>query len=403
MASRIRACKQLGLPEDGLGTFPRQFQEGMTAPDRARILGDLGDEDPSRWQFGGPSTQRSPCPAAAVRPYPEALAALVSRHEATLTSPAGWRIVWRENAERPQNNQEHFGFRDGLSQPAIAGSPAKPKPGQTLMPPGEFILGYPNAYAQIPFAPTVAAGSDPLNLLTPDPDDPGRLALGRNGSYLVCRKLQQHVGAFWGSLRAQAEGSGAADTPTEMNRLAAKGVGRWRSGASLTLSPAQDNGKAENVFGFRDLDPDGERCPLGAHIRRANPRDMLPPETADNSTTIGHHRLLRRGRPYGPCLLHPESDPDDGADRGLLFLAVNANLRRQFEFIQQTWINNPNFGGLYTDRDMLMGDSADATVTLPGEPVRTRLRGLPRFVTMRGGGYFFLPGLPALRYLANLK
>jgi len=130
---------------------------------------------------------------------------------------------------------------------------------------------------------------------------------------------------------------------------------------------------------------------------------MLPPDTTDNSITISHHRILRRGRPYGSCLLHPETDPDDGADRGLLFLALNASLRRQFEFVQQTWITNPGFGGLYTDRDTLLGSEPSATVTLPGSPVRTRLCGLPRFVTMRGGGYFFLPGIPALHYLAGLK
>ncbi len=397
---------QIGLPEDGLATFPRQFQEGMTAPDRARILGDLGDEDPAHWEFGGTKTEGIHALLMLFARTPEAREELAARQEALLTSTGAGRIVWRENSERPRHNEEHFGFRDGLSQPAIEGSPVPrsrlPAVNQQedTVKAGEFILGCENAYSQVPFSPTVA--SDPNGLLTPDVNDTGRLSLGRNGTYLVFRKLQQHVGPFWAYFRQQAEMRGASDPHAEMLRLAAKCVGRWPSGASLLLSPEADNKNPDNQFVYRALDPLGERCPIGAHVRRTNPRDMLAPDTTDNSETIGHHRLLRRGRPYGPCLIHPETDPDDGTDRGLLFLALNANLRRQFEFIQQTWVNTPTFGGLYTDRDPLLGDDPLATVTIPGCPVRTRLIGLPRFVTMRGGGYFFLPGLAALRYLAKL-
>lgn len=390
----------LGLPQDGLGTFPRQFQEGMAAPDRARILGDQEDEAPEHWQFGGPNTGTIHVLLMLFAHTPEARVALAARHEAILKETHAARVVWREDSERPPRNEEHFGFRDGLSQPAIAGAPPAPKPGQTILPPGEFILGYPNAYGQIPFAPTVAASTDPDGLLRPDPNDPARLSLGADGTYVVFRKLHQDVPAFWRYFRSHA--AGQADQHAEALRLAAKCVGRWRSGASLTLSPDHDNGEPDNDFGYRASDPIGMGCPIGAHVRRTNPRDMLAPDTADNAQTINHHRLLRRGRPYGPCLSHPETAADDGADRGLLFLAVNASLRRQFEFVQQTWVNAPTFGGLSTDRDPILGDRPDRTVTLPGLPVRTRLCGLPRFVTMRGGGYFFLPGLPALRYLSRL-
>ena len=403
VAFTCAGLRALGLPEDGLGTFPRQFQEGMATDDRARVLGDMADQSPKNWQFGGPDGEEIHVLLMMFARTPEARAELTQRQEAVIAQSGGLHVVWREESERPQNNQEHFGFRDGLSQPAIDGSPVLSKPGETVLAPGEFVLGYPNAYGQIPFAPTVEASSDTAGLLTPDENDTGRLSLGRNGSYLVFRKLQQHVGSFWSYYRAQAEKSKAADSAAEMNRLAAKSVGRWRSGAPLTLSPEEDTGQPVNNFGYRKDDSNGERCPFGAHIRRANPRDMLPPDTTDNSATINHHRILRRGRPYGPCLLHPDMDPDDGTNRGLLFIAVNANIRRQFEFVQQTWITNPGFGGLYTDRDPLLGSDPEATVTLPGLPTRTRLCGLPRFVTMRGGGYFFLPSLPALRYLAGLK
>lgn len=399
---------QIGLPGGSLKTFPRQFQEGMATKDRARILGDQDEEDPAKWEFGGTGPEAKPIHTLLMlyAETPEARLALVDKHTADL-SAHGLTIIATENSERPRENEEHFGFRDGISQPAIEGSPVPPKPDQTILPPGEFILGYANGYAQIPFAPTVAAGTDPLGLLKLDEVDMGRLGLGRNGSYLVFRKLQQHVGAFWSYFRAQAGANGLPESDAEGIRLAAKGVGRWRSGAPLTLSPDWDNHQPDNAFGFRDLDPNGERCPYGSHIRRSNPRDVLTPDPnggkpQNNTDTINHHRLLRRGRPYGACLTNPETDPDDGVDRGLLFVTINANIRRQFEFVQQTWINNPNFGGLYTDRDPLLGDASQATFTIPGSPIRTRLCGMPQFVTMRGGGYFFLPGLAALRYLAKL-
>jgi len=400
IALTFPGLKALGLSDDALGTFPRQFQEGMAAPDRARILGDEGESAPERWQYGGPATEEVHGLLMLFAHTARGRKELVKRH-ATLLAERGLRVLQHEESERPRHNEEHFGFRDGLSQPAIEGSPAKPKPGDTVLPAGEFLLGYPNAYGQIPFEPTVSQPAR-VDALRPDQNDMGRLAFGKNGTYLVFRKLQQHVAPFWDYFRKEAAASGVSDIQAEARRLASKGVGRWRSGASLALSPDQDSGQPENDFGYRSLDPHGERCPFGAHVRRTNPRDMLPPETSDNTQTINHHRILRRGRPYGPCLTDTETAREDNADRGLLFLAINANIRRQFEFVQQTWINNPNFGGLYTDRDPLLGNSPEATLTIPGTPLRTRLCGLPQFVTMRGGGYFFLPGLPALCYLAGL-
>ena len=396
LALTFAGLRALGLAEDALATFPRQFQEGMAAPDRARILGDVGESAPAQWQFGGPNTAEVHALLLLFSPTAHGRTAAVQMQEAAAAAH-GLRVIGREQSERPRHNQEHFGFRDGLSQPAVAGSPAPPKPGETVLPAGEFILGYPNAYGQIPFAPTVASGSG----LAPDAGDPARESLGRNGTYLVFRKLRQHVGPFWDYFQAQAAQSGAPDTRAEARRLAAKAVGRWRSGAALALAPDTDTGDPTSDFGYRLADPTGDRCPFGAHVRRANPRDMLPPDTADNAETINHHRLLRRGRPYGPCLSEPETERDEGPERGLLFLAVNAHLRRQFEFVQQTWIGSRTFGGLFTDRDPLLGADPDATFTLPAAPVRTRLRGMPAFVTMRGGGYFFLPGLPALRFLAG--
>jgi deferrochelatase/peroxidase EfeB len=154
-----------------------------------------------------------------------------------------------------------------------------------------------------------------------------------------------------------------------------------------------------NEFSFAVDDPDGQRCPLGAHIRRANPRDMLGGETQ-------RHRIVRRGRLYGPKL---DQASDDGQSRGLYFVALNANIRRQFEFIQQTWLNGRKFGGLFDERDPLLGKDERGEVgevsqrafSVQGQFVRRRLVGLPRFVRVRGGEYFFLPGLRALNYLAE--
>ncbi len=251
---------QIGLPDEALKTFPRQYQEGMATPDRARILGDQEDADPSHWEYGGPNTAAVHALLMIFAHTPESREALVTQHQAALTA-GGMTILCRENSERPRKNSEHFGFRDGISNPTFEGSPVKPQPGQTILPPGEFILGYEDAYAQMPFAPTVAAGTNSLGILKPDAVDTDRLSLGRNGTYLVFRKLQQHVGAFWGYFRAQAKAGGAADHEEEMHRLAAKSVGRWRSGAPLALSPDGDNGQPANVFGYRDLNQMANAAP----------------------------------------------------------------------------------------------------------------------------------------------
>jgi deferrochelatase/peroxidase EfeB len=181
-----------------------------------------------------------------------------------------------------------------------------------------------------------------------------------------------------------------------------------------TLSDADD-------FGYRDTDANGFKCPIGSHVRRSNPRDTLGPDAATALATANRHRILRRGRSYG----HRPADPrvDDGIDRGLLFLCLNSDIERQFEFVQQTWVNNPVFGGLNGEVDPLIGNISktetpsvnpspgnsdsgdaqrDAIFTVQADPLRTRVHNLERFVTVKGGAYFFLPSIRALRYLASL-
>jgi deferrochelatase/peroxidase EfeB len=190
-------------------------------------------------------------------------------------------------------------------------------------------------------------------------------------------------------------------------------MGRWPSGAPLVMAPEGEDPALsdENDFAYHALDPHGYRCPKGSHVRRAHPRDSLDPEPGSHdSIQIGkRHRILRRGRQYGtwvsplvPGARSQGTEKDE--DRGLYFICLNANLARQFEFVQHTWINNPKFDGLYDDSDPVVAgrSTAGRTFTMPTPPVRKRVTGLPSFVTVRGGAYFFLPGIRAVRYLASL-
>jgi Dyp-type peroxidase family len=228
---------------------------------------------------------------------------------------------------------------------------------------------------------------------------------GRNGTYLVARQLEQDVFGFRRFVRHAAPALDGRSGPEAEERLAAKLVGRWRSGAPLVRSPHRDDADlaTDNAFGYAAVDPYGERCPIGAHIRRANPRDALTSEPGRALEITNQHRIIRRGRVYGKGL-PDDATEDDGVERGLFFLCVNANIERQFEFVQQTWLNNRKFGQLYDDQDPVMGTPPDdgGIFTVQRSPVATRVHELPNFVTVRGGAYFFLPGLRALRALAGV-
>ena len=289
------------------------------------------------------------------------------------------------------------------------------------MPAGEFVLGYPNAYGQLTSRPLLPAAGDPRRLLPRDPAGSGAADLGRNGCYLVMRQLEQDVDGFWryaGQATRRPDGS---DDPGARTALAAKMVGRWPSGAPLVKAPDRDDPRLgdDNDFGYYRTDPLGLACPLGAHVRRMNPRDSLDPQPGTEASLAVNdgHRLLRRGRGYGPGDGTPAAAGNGGpAERlaradeaprrgtGLHFICLVASLIRQFEFVQHTWLNNPTFHGLYDDTDPLIGTRhpRGATFTVPARPVRRRYRDLPQFVRTRGGAYFFLPGVSALRYLEQL-
>ncbi len=222
--------------------------------------------------------------------------------------------------------------------------------------------------------------------------------LGRNGTYVVFRKLHTKVAAYRSYLRTRAQ------SRQEEDLLGAKMVGRWQSGAPLAITPDQDDPelgsdpRRNNDFGFAD-DPRGFKCPVGAHARRANPRDALDQE---GSVDVRLHRMIRRGTSYGPMLPDGVIE-DDGIDRGIVFVFAGAHLKRQFEFVKTQWLNDGIFIGAPLESDPLVGPHGDSSsFTIPQRPIRRRLQDLPPFVVTRGGEYCFAPSLRALQWLAEL-
>ena len=395
----------LGVEQSVVGLFANEFVEGMATPFRQRALGDTGESAPERWSWGGPGS--APVHAALLIYARDAeMLTRLAAAETERATAQGLRLV-KALETVDLGGREHFGFHDGVSQPLVAGLPrAEGDPG--AVPLGEFVLGYQNAYRLWGERPVLPASGADLPI---DASGSGGADLGRNGTYLVLRQLRQDVRGFWRFLDLQAR---AADGRAEADRrtwLASRMVGRWPSGAPLVLSPDEDDVSLAdaNDFRYHEADPDGLRCPVGSHVRRTNPRDALDPNPGSPSSVEvnDHHRILRRGREYGAAV-DPGSLLDEVADpveRGLHFVCLNASIRRQFEFMQHTWVNNPQFAGLHHEDDPVIGPRAPAggRFTIPADPVRRRLSGLPRFVTVRGGAYFFLPGIRALRFIGSVS
>jgi deferrochelatase/peroxidase EfeB len=221
---------------------------------------------------------------------------------------------------------------------------------------------------------------------------------------MVYRQLQQDVAGFWKFVDGLVGGDAQA-----RDRLAAKFVGRWRSGTPLVVAPDHDtwtDPKKLNRFNDFDYSEDleGYKCPIGSHVRRSNPRDSLGPDHDTAIRTTNRHRIMRRGRSYGDRLSRTDPMPmvDDKKERGLHFICFNTDIERQFEFVQQTWINNAQFGGLHDEVDPMVGDQSAGSkmMTVQGDPLRERYKNMQSFVTMRGGVYAFLPSIRALRWIA---
>jgi Dyp-type peroxidase family len=373
-----QGLQALGVPQPSLDSFAPEFRQGMAA--RAAELGDVGESSPANWEqpLGTPDVHVA---LAALSPDAARLAAVVERARRAHQELPGVEVIWRQDCYQLPTGRTSFGFKDGIGQPAVEGSgiPGS-NPRERPIKAGEFILGYPDETGSLPPMPTPEL-------------------LGRNGTYIVFRKLHTRVAAYRQYLRERAA------SPEEEARLGAKMVGRWQSGTPLALSPDHDDPQLgadparNNDFDYHD-DLRGFKCPAGAHARRANPRDALDEE---GSVNVRLHRMIRRGTSYGPPL--PEGVlEDDGADRGIIFVFVGAHLRRQFEFVKTQWINDGIFIGAPAEKDPLAGpNDGSGTFTIPQRPIRRRLQGLPPFVVTRGGEYCFAPGLRALRWLAELE
>ena len=452
IAFTYHGLRELGVPRASLQSFPDEFAMGMRA--RRDILGDDGVSAPERWD---PVWRAEEAPhiliwlngrehSALERRYQEILSLIASTGNGVelLTGhrgPGGQQdLPYQEAAAIYEHDEptskEHFGYTDGISNPYFKGSGDNPanvvgggKP--TLLPPetpggwapletGEFLLGYKDEALECPEAPTPKL-------------------LSHNGTYMVFRKLHENVGAFDDYLAHVGR-----EYPDGPEALAAKFAGRWRNGAPLTRFPTQEKADefaakwaaaktainraktrsereaAKQEFGQLNMqfvafdythDLEGGRCPVGAHSRRANPRSALQFGQSLAFETPGavsnRRRIIRRGLPYGDSTQRR----DDG-EHGIIFMAINASIRRQFEFVQQQWINYSNDFKLGNDRDPLCGNqgvsemgAGDGRMVLPTDAEDPRppffCNRLPRFVETRGGAYFFIPSLTALRMIGE--
>lgn len=407
LAFSARGLAALGLDEDDLGTFQREFVQGMAHPERSNVLGDRYSDDPEHWQWG------------AADQAVDAIALLYARVQDDLNERGAelekllekYGIGFRsDDISIPEDGREHFGFADGFAQPFVKGSGRRRQPGDDKIATGELVLGYPNAYGKVTIVPSAKRRRGTREHPFPLPGGQ-RVEFGFNGTYLVVRKLQQDVAGFWQYCWDAALAERASDVPERSKLIAARMIGRWPNGVPLVEAPDAEREPAAglNDFRFRERDPDGLKCPFGAHIRRAYPRDMFGDTAKEGLRDANLHRIVRRGRAYGPKLPGDMPRRDDGQERGLYFMALNANLRRQFEFIQQTWINSCKFAGLSSERDPLIGKEAfdfddqpvPRSFTVQARPVRQRYEGLPKVVQVKGGEYFFMPSLRALNYLCD--
>jgi deferrochelatase/peroxidase EfeB len=435
VALTAAGLRALAVADDIVAGFSAEFVSGLTEPNRSRRLGDVGEDAPPHWDWGW--AEREPHVLAMLYALPGQLDALRARI-ATADFAAGFAVA-QTLPTSDMKGHEPFGFLDGVSQPAIDWDGRRTPDTDAdldygnLIAPGEFVLGYRNEYGLITERPLIDPARYPAALaaLPSAVDAPGKRDLGRNGSYLVLRQLSQDVRGFW---RFMA-GDGAGQDLAELM------VGRRMDGAPLL--PVQDapirgvgggvgadaTDRARNQFTYRD-DVSGLVCPVGAHVRRANPRTGDMPggragkiaqllclagfgghAQADIVATSRFHRVLRRGREYGQSLPPEQAAAPDAPDpqAGLHFICLNANIARQFEFIQNAWLQSSKFAGLSGEADPLTanrvplatGAATDAFgIPRDGLPP-DRVTALPRFVGVRGGAYFFLPGLRALRFLAS--
>ncbi|MEO5893689.1 MAG: hypothetical protein ABIQ31_25770 [Ferruginibacter sp.] len=456
LAFTSRGLRNLGLHKDIIDTFSREFLEGMdySYPDpdhpsarikeRSSLLGDTKQNKPANWHWGNDehpvdcmimlyATNDAKLYELAYDVYLSKQHGLIQVHEA------------KTNEYVRDISKEHFGFQDGISQPIIKGfsqSDLKNIDTDKLVNPGEFILGYKNTYNNFSPSPYVNNDADSCGLaMLPGLSD--KKDLGKNGTYLVFRQIEQHIDKFWSFLYWRSQESGRNEDEKAI-RLAAKMIGRWPDGRPLVTCPERPDLVDAHMFNnFNYVGGDDEfglKCPLGAHIRRTNPRDQVHTgrNAKDSDEMSGKHRMLRRGRIYGEPLdremrvnaildevkKSPEFNrwrnhgcgSEKGStgenekteiNRGLHFICLVSDIARQFEFVQNVWANTSTFADLCNEVDPIISprptkDQPDChEFTTPQDVVRNRYTNVPEFTTVVGGAYFFMPGINALRYLVK--
>ncbi len=431
-------------------TFPPAFRMGMAK--RGRNLGDLGAAHAEGWRWGDAPVSGKVAEAVLFI-YAESVVdlAYASEVHTSLLANYGGAVInatdcapARIDQSEDQHDFEHFGYRDGISQPVIRGTQRSVAgvPARDVVEPGEFILGYANGQGFFPPSPLLPPEADPgrnLPQLTAEDlsrfPDFGNVAkghsprdFGRNGSFVVVRELKQDVDGFEGFCTRKAEEvrSGYRDIYKVIGQfpdkdwVKAKLMGRWPSGRPLIGNPvntpspkagdpdfaACSAAEHENDFTYGADDPQGLACPFGSHMRRSNPRDSKQPGDKAEQAITNRHRLLRRGRTY------TRTGADGAVEKGLLFVSLCTDLERQFEFVQQVWCNAPSFHGLANEPDPVIGNdlpnpetgrTADRVFTIPTPAGSIKLAGMQNFVQVMAGGYFFMPSRSALTYMTEIS
>lgn len=401
IAVSVSGLQKLGLPQSAIDTFPVEFTSGMNSDRASLALGDIDNSHVDNWDWG--TTENTPD-----------LIFLVYAEDSKITdrfavdvaaSLVGIGSSDCIDANLPKNGEELFGYRDGISNPIIRGarnlSEKNREPGG-VVPPGEFLFGYADSRNLVAVSPTVRSSFDPNNKLqtlassdmyASDYSYQSAKDFGRNGSMLVIRQLEQDVDAFQRYITTEA----AAKYEGDIELLYAKLMGRWRDGTPITKSPVKTEAslRSDNTFGFSIRDAQGDSCPIGSHIRRSNPRDTLDDDAERSWHFANRHRILRRGRIY-----EQESKP-----KGLMFMCLNVSIARQFEHIQRNWIEKNDQFEPRGESDPIIGSrghngSIDRFTESTFCPKNT-MNGLSNFVTLKGGGYFFLPSITALELLSQ--
>lgn len=410
---------RMGAGEEIMNGFSDPFIEGMAPkPDgaaettrRAGILGDVGANHESLWDWGGATGAgvkgaeihvllmlfSSFAKAVdfwvekALAPTSGLMLACGGDDPKTSSCAIMTRLERRKEdrgkQERESHPVEHFGYLDGVSQPMIKGlsraDHAKCNRPEAYrlhaVAAGEFVLGQPNE----------------RTIRTPYPEDE---CFGENGSYLVVRQMAQHVGAFNDLVKDLARHYEGEDQPNEF--AAAKIMGRYRDGTPLTDMPPEE--RSFSSFAFAERDAGGLQCPLSSHVRRANPRDSREDDPEISLRLSKRHRVMRRGRVYGQLTDNEDFDAEDVEGQGVLFMCVNADIAQQYEFVQQSWLNNTTFAGLDGEVDPIVSgvEPSETRYTAPARPISATVVRERPLTTVKGGGYFFLPGKAALKWLA---